>query len=197
MTKNQIEYQKHLEQTRANIARESETNRANLAGEQLRGQELAETSRHNVVTEGETERSNRTKEAEAQRSNLAKEAETYRKNTASEAIAKQQVALGYSTLAETESHNAATEQVQKYAALEQHRSNLAQELETNRANQARETETTRDNLQKRENEVKLEKIRQEGMNSRLSKELTHKYVDTAVHGVGGLVNSLSRLFGGK
>lgn len=47
MTRNQIDYQKHLE-----------TQRANRAGEELKRQELREGARHNVATEGETGRHN-------------------------------------------------------------------------------------------------------------------------------------------
>lgn len=44
MTTNSINYNKHLEDKRANVARENETQRANLAQE-------AETKRHNLATE--------------------------------------------------------------------------------------------------------------------------------------------------
>lgn len=69
MTTNSINYNKHLEDKRANLAREVETNRSNLANE-------AETKRHNLATEQLTDR------------NLQ---ELIRHNQASESISYQQM----------------------------------------------------------------------------------------------------------
>ena len=80
MTTLGLEYLKHKENSRANLAKEAENFRSNRARER-------ETARHNVVTEGqkyadislssqtlaETARSNQAREAEAQRASLAKE----------------------------------------------------------------------------------------------------------------------------
>lgn len=136
MTQNQINYQSLLENTRANKAREGETNRANLAQEELKRRELIEANRHNLVSEGETHRSNVARESEANRSNLAKELETNRHNLATENISavqavtgQQQVGLGYSQLAET-----------------------------SRANQVRERETERSNRASESNQISVANI---------------------------------------
>lgn len=95
MTKNQIEYQKHLETKRANQASESlrldelkETGRHNLASElELNRSNVAreiETSRHNVTTERENQRHNIEYEQETNRHNTTVEGETKRHNLASE-----------------------------------------------------------------------------------------------------------------
>ena len=79
MTQNQIAYQAHLENQRANKAREAETHRSNIANE-------TETRRSNLARETETYRSNVARETETNRSNLAKETETNRSNLANEML---------------------------------------------------------------------------------------------------------------
>lgn len=79
MTQNQIAYQAHLENQRANKARETETHRSNIANEE-------ETKRSNIAREAETNRSNVAREIETNRSNLAKETETNRSNLANEML---------------------------------------------------------------------------------------------------------------
>lgn len=71
MTHNQIEYQKLQEDTRHNLAVETETNRNNVAV-------LGETNRHNVITENETGRHNVVTEKETNRHNVVNEDQGYR-----------------------------------------------------------------------------------------------------------------------
>lgn len=84
MTQNQIAYQANLENKRANLARESEAHRSNVANEEenkrFHKESVAETKRSNLAREGETNRSNLANEmlkatqiAETQRSNKANE----------------------------------------------------------------------------------------------------------------------------
>lgn len=138
MTKNQIEYAKLLETTRANKANESLTKQRDTRAYEINLGQLGETKRHNVATEAqarasldETIRSNQAREAhevnvlaETKRSNQAREAETQRSNLAREA--------------ETHRSNVAQE-------IELNRSHLANEAETRRSNIAREAETARSN----------------------------------------------------
>lgn len=84
MTRNQIDYQKHVEQARSNRVNEKETERANRARESQLERELAETQRSNQARETETHRSNVAKETETNRSNIVSERETARSNLAKE-----------------------------------------------------------------------------------------------------------------
>lgn len=125
------------EQSRANVARETETKRSNLARE-------AETQRSNLVNESLT----RDRDAEARRSNQAREfltsqqiEETKRSNLAKESLTAQQIQVSRDTLSETRRSNKAKES-------ETSRSNRAKEQETYRSNVAREEETKRANLAK-------------------------------------------------
>lgn len=115
MTTLGLDYLKHQEQRRSNLANERETNRANLAkeGENLRHNtateeqarlELDERIRSNTATENltairdaatkahyersdaETKRANLAKEDETQRANIARESETKRSNEMNELI---------------------------------------------------------------------------------------------------------------
>lgn len=79
MTQNQIAYQAHLENKRANEAREAETHRSNIANEQ-------ENKRYHTESMKETQRSNLAREAETNRSNVARETETNRSNLANEML---------------------------------------------------------------------------------------------------------------
>lgn len=85
-TVNAINYLKFKEDQRSNLAKEAETNRANLANESLGRDTLTETKRSNLAKEFETNRSNLAKEGETHRANVAKEIETNRHNTATETI---------------------------------------------------------------------------------------------------------------
>lgn len=109
MTANQIAYQKLLEEGRANLVREAETERANKAQESQKASELAETVR-----------SNQQREAETTRHNLASEQLSYAQLRANQS-------LGYSNLSETQRsnlarelenarHNYASEEAQRYTA---------------------------------------------------------------------------------
>lgn len=115
MTTLGLDYLKHQEQSRSNLANERETHRANLAkeGENLRHNtatenqaktELDERIRSNKATESltairdaatkahyersdaENERANKAREDETQRANIAKESETKRSNEMNELI---------------------------------------------------------------------------------------------------------------
>lgn len=141
MTTNQIEYAKHKETQRHNLAVEGETNRANLAKE-------AETQRYNTLWVGETERSNRANEEIKSQANVInaghyarQDAETRRSNLANEAIKRSQVGLGYAQLGkdyayleEQNRHNQVTEN-QTWGNL----------FETQRHNQSVENETVTHN----------------------------------------------------
>lgn len=96
MTKNQIDYQNYVETRRTNLARETETSRANLTNEELKRRELSENSRHNLSVEGEAKRHNLTTEAETNRSNTANEYLKRQQN----AIQSQNVQLGFANLQE-------------------------------------------------------------------------------------------------
>nr|AVX53498.1 putative ORF1 [Marmot picobirnavirus] len=136
MTGNQIEYQKLLEQRRANRASETETSKHNRATEGLGTSTLSETSRHNRAMEGrdlasyqESVRHNKASEAfnlanlsETSRHNQAQEtfnvsnlAETAQHNRAQESQARNQLSLDYSKLSEAIRSNAANEDIRNAA----------------------------------------------------------------------------------
>lgn len=120
MTRNQILYQQNVE-----------TNRSNLANENLTRLRDAETQRSHYANEAETKRSNLAREFETNRHNVVSENETHRSNLANELL-----------------KNAATEELAAYhqgSLSELNRSNLAKEIETNRSNVVREIETERNN----------------------------------------------------
>lgn len=114
MTQNQINYAKHIEQQRHNLANETQ-DAANLA----------ETARSNQVREKETHRANRVGERETKRSNKAREKETRRHNKATELNANQ-------TLTEQNRHNLADEGIRRDTNVETNRHNLATESLTNK-----------------------------------------------------------------
>lgn len=106
MTQNQILYQQHLEQKRANQrneqlteARDIETARANkvkeVETERSNRAKEAENYRSHSATEAEAYRSNTAREQELKRSNLAKEMENYRSNRAGESLQHEANQLGY------------------------------------------------------------------------------------------------------
>lgn len=115
MTKNQIEYAKLRETQRANLASEELTRKRDTAARALGIDTLTESVRHNRAGEeqarlvlGETQRSNLAKEGETQRSNLAKESETMRSNLAKEAETHRASVVKEE---ETERHNKAAEAI--------------------------------------------------------------------------------------
>lgn len=80
MLKNVVDYLNYKETARSNVARENETNRHNVVGEQLSSKQLDETIRHNVESEGvskadlaERNRHNRVEESQGW-SNLSQQA---------------------------------------------------------------------------------------------------------------------------
>lgn len=75
MTRNQIEYQKHLEQQRSNRAQEA-----------LTGRSIDEQVRSNQARESENYRSNLARETENTRSNQARERETFRHDVNTEIL---------------------------------------------------------------------------------------------------------------
>lgn len=122
------------EQRRANLAREAEQHRANVASEQLSLSSLAanrqyqqaqiglgysqvaETSRANQAREAETTRANIAEEAlkrysnvETKRSNQARESEAQRHNIVSESITRRQNTLKQESQSEQARHNKASE----------------------------------------------------------------------------------------
>lgn len=76
MTKNQIEYQKHLETKRSNLANEALTSWRDRTTASLKSQELSEVARHNLAYETETSRHNRSTESETNRHNLVVEGQS-------------------------------------------------------------------------------------------------------------------------
>lgn len=114
MTQNQINYAKHIEQQRHNLATESQ----DVAS-------LAETTRSNKAREKETHRSNRSNERETKRSNKTRERETKRHNKATELTANK-------TLTEQNRHNLADEGIRRDTNTETNRHNLATENLTNK-----------------------------------------------------------------
>lgn len=135
MTRNQIEYAKHLETQRANRAQEALTQQRDAQAHEVSLAQLGETTRHNRAGEAQQ---------------VAVLGEQSRHNLATEELSRAQ-------LGELQTHNRATE---RNAALtlseqqranvarerEQQRSNLAQEIELNRSNLAREAETQRSHM---------------------------------------------------
>lgn len=102
MTRNQIDYLKLQEEKQHNRNVEKETQRTNLANEELirkrdlgtlglRQAELTETQRHNMYGE----KISLALGDETKRSNQAKEAENYRHNYANEQISASQVGAAY------------------------------------------------------------------------------------------------------
>lgn len=104
MTQNLVAYWKGVEEARANLAREKETERYNTlylaemgrhnkAQEGLQRQsnainlmQVQEMARSNIARETETNRSNIARESETYRSNYAREQETHRTNTVQEGL---------------------------------------------------------------------------------------------------------------
>lgn len=126
MTHNQIAYAQH-----------KETERSNLAKEQQARNELAETSRHNLVYEAETNRHNLATEQETNRANLAKEQLQAESNAIgwAQAQASAQQAAAATRNAATNAYNA---QISAKRQEEDARHNYAAELETQSHNDVME-----------------------------------------------------------
>ena len=93
-----LDFLKHKETQRSNLAKEAETYRSNVADE-------TERHRSNLANEAETNRSNLAKEAETHRSNLARETETNRSNVRNELLKNKELGIKLSDLAEKIRHN--------------------------------------------------------------------------------------------
>lgn len=125
------------EQRRANLAREAETSRHNLATEGISREQLDISRDQLDIQRGqlevslgqlaETQRANQAREAETQRSNIARETETHRSNVASEQYRQQQIQLGYDQLSETSKYHSQSVSL-----------GYSQLSETSRSNRARE-----------------------------------------------------------
>lgn len=111
MTKNQIEYNKLLETQRANLASEEITKRRDEATRRLGIQQLQETARHNQQVELQA----RDNLAEQYRNNLAQLQELQRSHLVSEGIAQQNADATYRQAIETGRHNLATEELTGFA----------------------------------------------------------------------------------
>lgn len=108
MTANLINYWRHTEDRRHNLASEQETYRHNTEVEAYNRAALAESSRHNLAVETEAHRSNVARELETHRSNVAYEQENHRHNLAVEGETKRHNMV---TEAETERSNRANERL--------------------------------------------------------------------------------------
>lgn len=156
MTRNQLEYMRMQEDKRANLARETETKRSNMAVEgltawrdqntiALRDRELAETARANLERESQGRQSlmiNLGQLEETKRANLAREAETNRTNLAHEAIGRTQAGAAWMQ-AEASRTNALT-RINELSSLnafrqEQLKDADATRMEQQRHNQAMES----------------------------------------------------------
>lgn len=128
MTHNQIEYWKHKETSRHNVAEETETNRHNVTTEQETGRHnrategidlgrLAETKRHNLVTEGQTN------------VNLGYTGQTLeemiRHNKALEGLQSVDLNIKQGQLDEQTRHNISSEGISRYTAISNSQLNKA------------------------------------------------------------------------
>lgn len=196
MTANQIAYQRQREEARANLAREVETNRSNLANEAQKRNELAENSRHNLVTENETYRSNVARETENTRHNLETERETNRSNLAKEF--------------ENSRHNKVDEAIRQRTVNESIRHNQAQEgldyqrnfitgqhyERSDETADYRATEERRANQAAESNKYRIASLEQREQNKRKRAELETQAAIAGYQGVSNSLSSLIRTLGG-
>jgi len=112
MTTTQVDYWRYKEGQRHNVATETQARN-----------ELAETVRHNYVTEGETQRHNLVVEGETNRHNLVTEGislkeykERKRHNLVSEGQEDTRLAISAGELAEKKRHNTVSEGIESYKA---------------------------------------------------------------------------------
>lgn len=197
MTKNQIEYAKLLEQRRSNRSNEvlidrrdrnamtiamgtlAETQRHNQMSERISLDINSETARHNQAQESmqaqsiaETRRSNLAREAETSRANLAKEQETRRANLAREA---EQERADIAREVETRRSNTVSQQISLRGLEEQRRTNQAREHETSRHNLAQESETIRSAMESER--IKLLTLQESERASRAHEQTTRRGQD--------------------
>lgn len=111
MTKNQIEYNKLLETQRANMASEELTRKRDQATRELGLDQLRETARHNQQVELQA----RDNLAEQYRNNLAQLQELQRSHLASEGIARQNADTNTQIAQESKRHNVASEALSEYS----------------------------------------------------------------------------------
>lgn len=129
MTTNQIEFAKHVEQSRhnremesqgrdtitetkrSNVARETETNRSNVANESIKRDTNTINMLHFERMDAETERSNRAREAETARANRARESIDL-------GLGQANLGLGYANLGELNRHQLVAEATNLFSAQE-------------------------------------------------------------------------------
>lgn len=222
MTTNQIEYAKHKETQRHNLATEAELSRSNVARE-------TEQKRYNTLWVGETERSNRANEQIKSQANIInaghyarQDAETHRSNLANEDIKRSQVDLGYAQLSkdyayleEQQRHSMVSEDQTWGNLFESQRHNLAQETETSTHNRtteaisrtgnrinAFEAETRRGQLEVsqrlagyrgREVTATESSIRNQNINRNINTGISAiNAVSNLIRNVGGVINAAER-----
>lgn len=208
MTKNQIDYQRNVE-----------TSRANRATESLREAELGETRRSNQARETETQRANVAKETETHRSNIANEFLTASRDSES---ARANRAREFETHRSNLANEVETRRSHVANELEAERSHLASELETNRANVVKEGETKRHNEEterlqgqkqvydydsalkategqryaadkRYEAAVDSAKLREEGANARQTQKIFADTIQEGIKSLGGVVKTFVQL----
>lgn len=144
MTRNQIEYAKHVETKRANRAQEEltfardqanrvlgfatldESKRHNLASEQQAANVLGEQTRHNLATEAVSEYSNQLKSRELDLRNEQLQ-ETLRHNMQLEDLQSKQIEISHRSQEEIARHNLAQESRDSRALSESIRHNVSLE----------------------------------------------------------------------
>lgn len=137
MTRNQIAYHEHLEQSRHNQVSEKETERHNRATEKLSNKQMTLNYNLGMSNLAETKRSNLAREAETNRHNLVVEAQTNRdldiKSRNSDIslyqaqIQDKMASIAAFNASENARSNKANEQLKSEANAEQHRSNIEHE----------------------------------------------------------------------
>lgn len=189
MTSNQLEYNKQVEQHRANLAQEeltarnlTENERHNLATERHNVNVLGETKRHNLATENVAEQNialgysqldyQYANLDEQSRHNLAQEEETHRTNTENERIKED---LGWANVdVATEANRIKSDYndvsliLQRDTLNEQIRSNLAREEQIWEQNRIREREL-QESIERRQEEMR---IRQEQLEEQIRSNVT-------------------------
>lgn len=210
MTKNQIEYLKLRESQRANLAQEDLTRLRDQRSYAINLGTLAESQRHNVATEqqaraslDETSRHNLAGEQELKRHNIAGEQyneralqEQSRHNAAQESIGRSQVGATYASIALGYQQLGETQRANLAREAETNRSNVARETEMNRSNVAREEETHRHNTQDEYNakyRARNDAAYQRGQLEQGEERLTLDAWKTGIEGLGTLVKAAGLL----
>lgn len=196
MTHNQIDYWKHQETSRHNLADEKETNRHNVVTE-------TETGRHNRATEG----IDLGKLQETTRHNLATEGismsqlnELQRHNLAGERIDLGNLNFAYSNLDEISRHNAQQEGIGWMNAASTARINEAnaafRDLEASWYNDKSNLERLLGMSDYAKTQAQIEQLRSQVNNlnantSRTNQEQSYRLADTIINGVGKLTGIIS------